>query len=220
MRVRDLSTNNAIHGNAIFANAALGIDLSNAGVTANDDCDGDSGANVRQNFPVLTQAYSGANTGVRGYLNSRPNTTYRLQFFASAACDSSGSGEGQVYLGDKIVTAATACSNSFVATLSGAIPVGHVITATATDSANNTSEFSACRPVASAPILNMAVAAGNQLTLSWTNTAVGFMLKETENLSPPVQWGPVTNAPVVLNGQFVVTLSAQGGKRFYLLSFE
>jgi hypothetical protein len=220
VRVRDLATNNAVLGNAIFSNSALAISFSGLAATANDSCDADTGANRRQNFPVLTHAYSGANTVVRGYLNSSPNTTYRLQFFASPACDASGSGEAHLYLGDKIVTAGAACSNNFVATLPGAVPAGHVITATATDLANNTSEVSACRLVAPAPGLNIAAAESNQLSLLWTDTVTGFVLKETEDLVPPVQWSLVTNMPIVLNGQFVVTLSSEPGNRFYLLSFE
>ncbi len=43
------------------------------------------------------------------------------------------------------------CNASFVAAFPGSVPVGYVITATATDSANNTSEFSACVPVAPVP---------------------------------------------------------------------
>jgi titin len=220
VRVRDLATNNSVLGNAIFSNSALAISFSGLTATANDSCDADSGANLRQNFPVLTHAYSGANTGVRGYLNSSPNTTFRLQFFASPACDASGSGEAHLYLGDKIVTAGVACSNNFVATLPGAVPAGHVITVTATDPAGNTSEVSACRLVAPAPGLNIAAAESNQLSLSWTNTVTGFVLKETEDLAPPVQWSLVTNMPIVMNGQFVVTLSSEPGNRFYLLSFE
>ncbi len=220
IRVRDLCTNNAILGNAIFANSGLGIDLSNAGITANDDCDGDTGANLRQNFPVLTDAYSGANTGVRGFLNSRPNTTYRLQFFASSACDPSGNGEGQVYLGEKLLTAGAACSNSFVATLPGAVPPGYVLTATATDPANNTSEFSACRAVASAPTLDIATAPDDQLLLSWAGTTAGFLLRQTENLTPPIVWTPVASVPILVNGRLTVTVPLAPGNRFYLLSFE
>lgn len=220
IRVRDLSTNNAILSNALFSNSGLAIDLSNAGITANDDCDGDGDGNLRQNFPVLTQVYSGATTGVRGYLNSRPNTTYRLQFFASSACDPSGNGEGQIHLGDAMLTAGGSCSNSFAATLPVSVTPGYVITATATDSANNTSEFSACRLVVSSPELQIVMTEGDQVSLAWTNTALGLSLLETENLAPPVQWSPVTNAPVIFNGQFVVTLPVQAGSRFYLLSLQ
>ncbi len=94
IRIRDLSANNAILGNAVFSNSGLGIDVSNAGVTANDNCDGDGGGNARQNFPLLTQAYGGAKVVVRGTLNSTANTTFRLQFFASPSCDPTGNAEG------------------------------------------------------------------------------------------------------------------------------
>jgi hypothetical protein len=220
VRIRNQSTNNAVLGNAIFSNTSLGIAFTGLSVTANDSCDGDAGGNLQQNFPVLTEAFSGANTGVRGYLNSRPNSPYRLQFFSSPACDPSGNGEGQAYLGDSLLTVGGSCSNYFVVTLPGAVLPGHVITATATDLGNNTSEFSPCRPVAPAPTLSIASLAGNQVDVSWTNTATGFQLMETQDLTPPVQWSPVTNAPVIVSGQFVVTLSAQSGNRFYLLNFQ
>ena len=42
---------NAVRGNSIFLNGALGIDLHGDGVTPNDPGDGDGGANGRQNFP-------------------------------------------------------------------------------------------------------------------------------------------------------------------------
>jgi hypothetical protein len=107
-----------------------------------------------------------------------------------------------------------------VANLPASTAGGYVVTATATDSANNTSEFSACVPVASVPTLQVVPATNHQVTLVWTNTTSGFGLKQTSTLSPPIQWAAVTNIPVVINGQFVVTLSAVTGNRFYVLSFE
>ena len=225
VRVRNGATNNAILGNAIFSNAELGIDLGYGvegtyGVTPNVPCNTSGGANMAQNYPVLTQAVSGNSTGIRGTFNSRPNRTYSLQFFANPTCNSHGCGEGQIYLGQESVVTSNDCSTSFVAALPGAVPVGYVIAATATDSANNTSEFSACFPVAPTPALAVSPAADHQVALTWTNTATGFVLKETSTLSPPVQWTTVTNSSVLTNGQFVVTLPAVAGSRFYLLSFE
>jgi hypothetical protein len=97
-----------------------------------------------QNFPVLSSASSsGGSTTIQGSLNSRPNTTYRLEFFSSAACDPSGHGEGQTFLAATSVTTDGSGNAAFTATVTP--PAGEAfLTATATDPANNTSEFSRC----------------------------------------------------------------------------
>ena len=174
-----------------------------------------------QNYPLLTQAVSGNGTGIRGTLNSKANSSFLLQFFANPTCDATGYGEGQIYLGQTSVVTGNDCSASFVAACPASVPVGYVVTATATDSANNTSEFSACVTVLPAPVLTVApLPASNQVKLAWTNTPTGFVLKQASSLSPPVEWTPVTNTPVLINGQFVVTPTTTTGNRFYVLSFE
>ncbi|HZD19006.1 MAG TPA: CSLREA domain-containing protein, partial [Actinomycetota bacterium] len=91
---------NRILGNAILGNLALGIDLQPSGVTANDEDDPDGGANGRQNFPVITGAFVGnGKTYVAGTLNSTPGETFRIEAFASPACDGSGFGEGGAFVG-------------------------------------------------------------------------------------------------------------------------
>jgi len=143
-------TNNAIRGNAIFSNGDLGIDLSLSGVTANDGGDPDTGANQLQNFPVLTVATNSASgTEIRGTLNSRPSTTYTLDFYSNVGIETSGYGEGQVYLGSG--TAATDAGSNVVFVITGPATnlIGRYLTATATDPFGNTSEFSASIPVAS-----------------------------------------------------------------------
>ena len=127
----------------------LGIDLGNDGPTLNDTGDTDIGANNLQNFPVITSAVSGGGTTtVQGPLNSKPLTEFRLEFFSNTACDPSGHGEGETFIGFTDVTTDGSGNASFMVTFPIAVPAGQLITATATDPNGNTSEFSECEVVA------------------------------------------------------------------------
>ena len=136
---------NAILSNSIFSNNGLGIDLGEDAVTANDAGDGDPGTNNLQNFPVLSSATRGSLT-VLGTLDSIPNNVFRLEFFASAACDLSGHGEGERFLGSLFLTTGVE-NTSFEVTLSATVDAGSFVTATATGGDDSTSEFSQCVPV-------------------------------------------------------------------------
>jgi hypothetical protein len=140
--------NNSILGNSIFSNVRLGINLlggteDSFGVTANDPCDTDTAANNLQNSPVLTSVTNASgNVEIVGTLNSTANQTYRLEFFGNDVIDPSGFGEGRYFLGFANVTTDANCNASFDVTFSASTGTLHV-TATATDVAGNTSEFSA-----------------------------------------------------------------------------
>src|SRR5439155_7361266 len=81
-----------IDNNSVFKNGALGINLGNAGITANDPLDVDGGANLQQNFPVLNSVTGAARpelaspgdkepeatVTVTGTLNSAPNTAFTV----------------------------------------------------------------------------------------------------------------------------------------------
>ncbi len=136
------STGNSIRGNSIHDNGGLGIDLGLNGVTLNDSA-GHVGPNNYQNFPVLTSAtLSGGMTQVSGQLDSTPNTTFTLDFYANTLPDPSGYGEGQTYLSSWSVTTDGSGHACFTATVAAAPGSQHFLTATATDPGHNTSEFS------------------------------------------------------------------------------
>jgi uncharacterized repeat protein (TIGR01451 family) len=146
-----VGTNNAILGNSFLANDGLGINLSDDGVTPNDAGDTDGGPNNTQNFPILDSANQEAgNTRVTGVLQSEASKQYRIEFYSSAGCDGSGNGEGERFLGFTMATTNGAGDGSFNVLLPPVV-AGQVITATATDPDNNTSEFSPCATVLAGP---------------------------------------------------------------------
>ncbi len=150
--------NNRSAANRIYGNGLLGLDLNNNGLTANDAGDADTGPNNLQNFPVLTSV--SATGTIRGSLDSTAgNSAYpvRLEFFANTACDSGGNGEGEAYLGFTTLSAPGNFSAS-VTLVAGK----NFITATATDNNGNTSEFSACRAVNSAPTITASAPPARQ----------------------------------------------------------
>jgi titin len=135
------STGNRILRNSIFSNGGLGINLiggtqNTAGATANDAKDPDIGPNTLQNKPVLT-SLSGLT--IEGKLNSTPNKTFTIQFFANTSGNEAAS-----FLGQRNVTTNANGNVNFTFTATVG-PIGtQNVTATATRG-GNTSEFSAPR---------------------------------------------------------------------------
>jgi hypothetical protein len=58
---------------------------------------------------------------------------------------------------------------------------------------------------------------GTNVILTWTDTAAGFTLQSTTNLST-VAWSANSPAPVIVNGQFTVTNAISGWQQFFRLS--
>lgn len=146
----------ALLGNRVLSNDGLGIDLQAGGncgplpcefgPTANDPGDSDLGANDLQNFPVITGlAISGGTTRVTGFLDSRSERSYHLEFFRNASCDSSGFGEGEVFAAASEHRTDATGRADFNVELRFALAPGETVTATATDTQlGYTSEFSEC----------------------------------------------------------------------------
>jgi predicted outer membrane repeat protein len=139
-------TGNAILGNSMYANGVLGIDLGADGVTLNDGAEPAGQPNLKMDFPVFTSAVlRGTTLTVAGYVGNAPGQSLfagsRVEIFKSDN-DLSGYGEGQTYLG--FLTTDPANGNfSGSLSVSGLLAAGDKITGTATDGANNTSEFGA-----------------------------------------------------------------------------
>jgi titin len=230
VRVRTGAFNDLISGNAIFSNGALGIDLSppnggtGSGVNPIMDCESGiaaNAANAGQNFPTLSNAYSvGTLTLIHGIMDGKAGKTYALQFFASPSGDSLGNGEGQVYIGQTNVTLGSTCSSNLIVSLPVSVPAGWVVTATATDAANNTSEFSVWVPVLPVPPVQVATSNRNQIAISWTNNGGSFALQQTYSLTAPAQWTIVTNMPALINNFLVTTLVPTNGSVFYRLTAQ
>lgn len=128
-----------ISGNSIRSNGDAGITLL-------------GGANGSQPAPILDDAVvSGTTIDVAGTLSGVSGELYRLEFFANEACDPSGAGEGEIFLGHAEVTAADGATD-FNVSIEDMVNDGQVITATATRlSTGNTSVFSTCVSVEVVP---------------------------------------------------------------------
>jgi len=142
-------SNNRFLQNNIFRNSGPGIEVDPHGPQPNDPLDIDHGPNEGQNFPTVTQATAGANSvAVAGFLDSLPSTQFRIEYFVSTACELSGFGEGEHYVGFQNVTSG-ADGKATLGTVLNTNYVSGFVTATATDAAGNTSEFSPCVAIGS-----------------------------------------------------------------------
>jgi hypothetical protein len=176
----------AIDTNAIYANSGLGIDLGETGITPNDPLDVDVGANLQQNFPVLTSAMASTfgetiweragEVGrempepilapaltINGTLNSTPNAAFTVHWYFSAdeQCIANQA-TSRALVFDKVPVMTNSNGDgqfSFPFDFPPGITHG-IINCTATDAQGNTSEFSSCFSV-STPARMLTVASSN-----------------------------------------------------------
>jgi CSLREA domain-containing protein len=169
-----------ISRNSVFSNAGLGIDLAPHPANDNDPQDADTGANGRQNFPVLDTVSFPGGSSIHGTLNSTPGRTFRIEVFGNDQCDPLGHGEGKTFLGS-VDTAATDSNGDVDFTVSFGQTIGAtLLTATATDlTTNDTSEFSACPIAPPTP----------------TNTPTGTPTNTPTNTATSIATDTPTNTP-------------------------
>jgi len=131
--------NNLISQNSIFLNGGLGINLGTDGVTPNNSLNHATGPNHYQNFPVITAADPNNQNITYTFDTTGGTGPFVIEFFVNDVCDGTN-GEGKTFIGSTNVES----SGTFNFTAQTTFAAGQIITATATDNNNNTSEFSPC----------------------------------------------------------------------------
>jgi len=148
------ASRNTITRNLIYLNDSLGIDLNDDGVTPNDSGDVDTGPNDLLNFPEIDSVYMNPDSSYTVYGTAAGNA--RVEFFVAhpggdtaLPADPSGYGEAYEYLGY------TNCNlvGDFEYIVPGSAGQLSQITATATDTLGNTSEFSENFRVVPGPLI-------------------------------------------------------------------
>lgn len=173
---------NRIWGNSIYGNGNRGIQLGTGGtVTNNNPGVPGAGPNEFQNFPTLGGVYNN-NSGplILAYLQSAPNQKYHLEFFSSGY-----PGSGGFFLGFINITTDPGGAATVVFSSAPWPSTNHIFTATATDAAGNTSEFSPSYLVPVAPSITSVIPSNG-------NTAGGYLLT--------IQGGPFLPPCTVLLG--------------------
>ena len=165
---------NQIRANLIFSNKSLGIAFVDGAPTPNDAGDGDTGPNNLQNFPIILSSSPGAgNTHITGKFHGTPSTTFDVDFFANSACSNFPREflGGETYLGTSPVTTDGSGSATIDVTLPVATVAGARISATATDPAGSTSEFSQRIVFALTGVTSGPAAGGTAIGVSGTDFA-------------------------------------------------
>ncbi|MBI5219760.1 MAG: right-handed parallel beta-helix repeat-containing protein [Bacteroidia bacterium] len=174
---------NTITRNSIHDNAGYGIELLPPGVNVNDAGDTDTGPNQGMNYPVINSAEYENSTGylfVSGTLDTQLPQYCTVEIF-KAESDTCNHGEGQVFI-DTLMPDASGNFSGWIYTDFN-ITSGDKITATATDSSGNTSEFSLNKIIS--PYVGINPSAISQQTFSafpnpFRNTlTISFSLSET-----------------------------------------
>ncbi len=132
----DGGNGNSVLSNRIFGNLSPQLELLN-------------GANNDQLAPTITTAIPGfpsaSQSNVQGWLLAgAPNSNYTVQLFSGTGCAPDGGAEARTFL-----TSFTALTDAdgiapFTRDLAQVLPAGGFVTATATDSAGNTSALATC----------------------------------------------------------------------------
>lgn len=194
VQIKSGAHTNRIAGNSIYSNGGLGIDVDPFGVNANDGCDPDSGPNRKQNFPLISSAIlAGGGAEINASLNSAPNQTFTIDYYANPISDPSGYGEGKKWIGSQTVSTGSNCSTGTFTFNAPSVPADTTnITATATDSLGNTSEFSQAK--------GALISISGTVRTSVNDPVAGVSVELRNSISTPV----IRNALTDSAGRFVI----------------
>ena len=226
-------TSNTIRGNSIHDNSqdefddSVEIDLLETthfgdivrGRTLNGTSSADGEPNLFQNFPVITSVHqSGSTATIAGTLDAAAAGTYVIDFYASPSASPSGYGAGARYLGSTTVSADAAGTFGFSTPVTGLGLDDVQFTATATDAAGNTSEFSQAEQA----VIASTVSTYTQLSSDHNPSVFGqsVTLTAAVSVSPGVPAtsgqvrfsdGATVLATVTVNAAGVATYTAPAG---------
>lgn len=133
-----------------------------------------------RNHPQISATVAGNVATVSGTINGTAATPITIEFFSNQSCNATGYGEGRTYIGSTELTTDASGNASFDRLLVD-FPEGEaVITATATNDAGETSEFSQCATATVAPATTTTtlVSSLNPSTHGQTVTFIATVLPE------------------------------------------
>lgn len=157
--------------NLLIQSRVQAIDLLPIGPNSNDPGDTDVGPNGLQNYPVFTSVSStGASTELRGSLNSLPNTSYRIEVYGATE-GTFGNAQTTSLIDDFVVSTDSNGVASFVETITPALSIGDLITASATSLATSPGQTSELAPLERVSGPDFVVTSTNDSNDGTCNTA-------------------------------------------------
>ncbi len=211
------SIRNTFSQNLIYKSGGLGIDLRDNGVTHNDANDSDTGPNDLTNYPVIDSVFMNPDSTFKIYGGAGALTV--IEFFMAHPAvditrpeDPSGHGEAYSYIGSDTA----GFSEKFIFDVPSSVKPFSILTATATDSFGNTSEFCENFRLIAAPLI---IVAYSPVNLQVTDPEGGFIGRDefgvlTQTI-PLASYTEITNDSIHIDfpieGVYIIDVITEDG---------